>query len=54
MNNVIKFKRPEPQKPEKKPAGPRGLPQHLTWQPWAIFAALVVVVYVLQYMKPFG
>ena len=58
MSNVVKFRRvekkPEPVKP--KPSGgpaPKG-PRKLTWEPWAGFFAVALVLYFWQHGLPFG
>ncbi len=47
MNNVIKFR---PIKPDK--SKPAAKSRRLTWQPWAIFFAVVLAIYAYQHMLP--
>jgi hypothetical protein len=50
LNNVIKFRQIKPEGPDKsKPAAKN---RRLTWQPWAIFFAVVLAIYAYQHMLP--
>jgi hypothetical protein len=49
LNNVLKF-RPIKKGPDK--SKPAVKSRKLTWQPWAIFFAVVLAVYAYQHLLP--
>jgi hypothetical protein len=63
MSNVVNFRppdrKPKPivrKQPNRQPATRQSpnTPRRLTWEPWAGFLAVALVVYFWQYGFPFG
>jgi hypothetical protein len=55
MSNVVKFRRPDANKPPNKkansqPSGQNGQKKErkLTWEPWAVIGALAVAYFIYQ------
>ena len=55
MSNVLKFQRPTPKEPERKPTANKPRMRTLpVWAPWAGFAVVVALYYLFQYTSLFG